>query len=679
MIYSTRTSFIIAGLVCVLLLMGANMLPAKVAIENTSGDIFGSSQPVGQDSIPQDQDDLITLEQVKDSLKLYQQHNNTLGIARTHHRLGDLHQQRNNPSSAVAHYLMASDQYKEANKLGRVVEVYHRVATVYRQHDHFERALKYASRAQELANQIKDDSLIAMSAYQLGRVYEEVGKHLRAQKSYKVALDLFQRYDKSAELSDMYHHMAEVQERMGDLNETLDLHQKALSIRADINDSSRMAKSYFELGNLFAAKDDVAQAINYHKKAADIRDQLGHSFEKAQNYIKIGELSSDQGNLNAAANYANRALHIANSFNALELKVEALKLALNTHIRLGNMDRAASLQDSLEELQDSLEVLKEEQQQRNLTFHLRTKEKVDSLKQLQKAQEDQQAQLEREHFLLIIAIIVALALVIILLLLYNRYRYRRHQENLLLNKNEELENLNHRLEALNEEKNDIMQAVTHDLKNPLAGIIGLADIILSEADTMSREEVMDFMKQIENSAQKMNDMIRKLLDIRTIELGGHDMEIRPTNITELVEEVIKNNAQRAKEKDIDINSNIADAPEMVMGDHTAIQRVLDNLVSNAIKYTPKGKRIKLNLLQDNGDMRVEVTDEGPGIKEEERQKLFKKFSRLSNKPTDGEDSTGLGLYVAKQLTEEMNGKIGCDSELGEGSTFYLTLPRTTQN
>lgn len=673
MAYKIRFQTFIAAFLSLLFLLCLEDSGAVAVSDSDSEipEILPGRHAMSSDTLKKGQ--VITLEQLKDSLQQYQKHNNKLGMARSFHRLAELHNKMNHPSEAVAHYLVASDYYKQLDKTNRVIEIYHRVATLYRKYNHFDEALHYARRARELASEIKNDSLVAMSAFHLGRIYEAIGRHRQAEKSYRVALDLFQKYTDTAELSDMYHHLAEMQEAQGKLNRSLDLHQKALEIRDEIDDSAGLAKSYFEMGKIFAAKDDLDMAIDYHQRAADIRDKLGDNIGVAKNYIRIGKLHVKNGRPETALNYANRAMHIANSFDALELKVEALGLALDSHLRLGNLDRASGLRDSLKDLQDSLKELEQEQQQRNLEFHLKTREKVDSLRQFQKRQEAQQARFEREHFLLMIAIIAALALVIILVLLYNRYRYRKQQENILRNKNQELEKLNERLEELNEEKNEILQTVTHDMKNPLAGIIGLADLALSEED-MSREELLGFMAQIEETAQNMDDMVRKLLDIRAIESGGHDLDMRPDNISKILDEVVKNNLHRAREKDIEIITKWDDdRKEMVLGDHTAIQRVLDNLLSNAIKYTPKGKNVYLDLNRNNGNVQVEVQDEGPGIKPEERSKLFTKFGRLSSEPTGGEHTTGLGLYIARQLADQMDGKIGCESEPGKGATFFLEL------
>jgi len=308
-------------------------------------------------------------------------------------------------------------------------------------------------------------------------------------------------------------------------------------------------------------------------------------------------------------------------------------------------------------------------------MQLRTQEKIDSLEQLQLVHEQQKAQLEREHFLLLITVVAAVFLVIILVLLYNRYQYRREQESVLLEKNKKLEDLNKRLKSLNEEKNEILQTVTHDMKNPLSGIIGLANLAVTEPDSVSRDELLDFMDQIEQTALDMNNMVTRLLDVHAIESGDHDLQLEPQDASNVLQEVIQGNKARAEEKGLDVVSPDSLKKTMVLGDRTALKRVLDNLLSNAIKYSPPNKKISLGLQSVNGHVRIEVKDQGPGIKPEETPRLFSKFGRLSSEPTGGEHSTGLGLYIARQLVEEMQGQIGCDSKPGEGATFYVNLKR----
>ncbi len=114
--------------------------------------------------------------------------------------------------------------------------------------------------------------------------------------------------------------------------------------------------------------------------------------------------------------------------------------------------------------------------------------------------------------------------------------------------------------------------------------------------------------------------------------------------------------------------------EDVFLDKSAVNQILDNLVSNALKFSLPGKKVTLSVKQNEGKVRFEVQDEGPGLKEKDKTKLFSKFARLSAIPTAKESSTGLGLYIVKRLTTAMNGMIWCESEFGNGANFIVELP-----
>ena len=108
----------------------------------------------------------------------------------------------------------------------------------------------------------------------------------------------------------------------------------------------------------------------------------------------------------------------------------------------------------------------------------------------------------------------------------------------------------------------------------------------------------------------------------------------------------------------------------------ALSQVLDNLVSNAVKYSPPNKNIWVDIQETTENVRIAIRDEGPGLSDDDKSKLFGKFARLSAQPTGGEHSTGLGLSIVKKMIEAMNGKVWCESELGHGATFFVEISRT---
>ncbi|HYF03801.1 MAG TPA: CHASE3 domain-containing protein [Patescibacteria group bacterium] len=235
---------------------------------------------------------------------------------------------------------------------------------------------------------------------------------------------------------------------------------------------------------------------------------------------------------------------------------------------------------------------------------------------------------------------------------------------------------NDQLKALDAEKNEILGIVIHDLKNPLSGIKGLAQILEKECATLSAEEVREFSSDIRTSADRMFDLITNLLDINRIERGGIHFEIDEYQITPIVEHVFKRYAVRAQAKAIKLHFS-AETSARILTDHSIMLQVLDNILSNAVKYSPFNKNIYVRVFEPDVDnIRIEIRDEGPGFTDTDKQKLFGKFARLSAQPTGGENSTGLGLSIVKKLVDSMKGKIWCESEFGHGATFILEFPKS---
>ncbi|MBI3259289.1 MAG: HAMP domain-containing histidine kinase [Ignavibacteriae bacterium] len=243
------------------------------------------------------------------------------------------------------------------------------------------------------------------------------------------------------------------------------------------------------------------------------------------------------------------------------------------------------------------------------------------------------------------------------------------------------------LERFNSEKNDFLGIAAHDLKNPLAGITLWADLLIQYSTVLPPEQVLEKLQSIKQSANRMSILITNLLDINTIESGGIILNPKEFDILELIQSYCTDYADRASEKKITIIPPI-DLPHesiIVEADHHYTGEIIDNLISNAVKYSPhcstiwlraECTSIPLHTANDKNNyfVVISIKDEGPGLSEQDSKKLFKKFARLSAKPTGGESSTGLGLSIVKKLAETMNGNVWCESTLGEGATFYFALP-----
>ena len=241
----------------------------------------------------------------------------------------------------------------------------------------------------------------------------------------------------------------------------------------------------------------------------------------------------------------------------------------------------------------------------------------------------------------------------------------------------ELRQARERLREMNEEKNEFMGIAAHDLRNPLSAIQGYAEMVVEDAQALAHRELEGNGERIRETAKRMAEMVQNLLDANRIERGELQLNLAPTELGPAVNQVIETQRPHATVKQQTIHLQTETIPVVVMVDPGVAVQVMENLVSNAVKYSPPGKDIFVRLKRQAQGVRVEVRDEGPGLSAEDQKKLFGKFARLSAKPTGGEHSTGLGLSIVKKMVEAMNGRVWCESEPGVGATFIVEFPTTS--
>ncbi|TAE23984.1 MAG: hybrid sensor histidine kinase/response regulator [Candidatus Kapaibacterium sp.] len=244
----------------------------------------------------------------------------------------------------------------------------------------------------------------------------------------------------------------------------------------------------------------------------------------------------------------------------------------------------------------------------------------------------------------------------------------------LLETNISLQQSNDELNNANKLKIRLLSVVSHDLKNPLAAIRSLAEILTMESKPDIQREIVDMMQ---STVERMLNLIKDLLDTAALEMGQMKLYPLHRSVKELVEAICFDYAHAAEAKGQGINIEAAH-PFLADIDERRFRQVLENLISNAVKYSPKNTTITVRFSDaENNMMRIAIQDEGPGITHDDKEKMFQFFQRLSAQPTGGESSTGVGLAIVKQIVELHNGKLWVESspETGAiGSTFFVEIP-----
>ncbi len=246
------------------------------------------------------------------------------------------------------------------------------------------------------------------------------------------------------------------------------------------------------------------------------------------------------------------------------------------------------------------------------------------------------------------------------------------QKHLLV---EELTETKEKLEKINSEKDKFFSIIAHDLRSPFIGLLSLTELMANKSQDFTIDEFTDLSRSLNNSAVNVYKLLNNLLEWSQMQQNAVSFNSGKIDLLTLISSNLSILAQRASQKNISVQNEIS-IPVFVSVDEKMINAVLRNLLSNAVKFTETGGKVTISAKPvENNMFEISVTDTGIGIAEENLSRLFQLGENIKSKGTEGELSTGLGLILCKEFVESHGGKIWASSKLGQGSTFYFTIPK----
>jgi signal transduction histidine kinase len=479
-------------------------------------------------------------------------------------------------------------------------------------------------------------------------------------------------------------------------DKALALHQHSLLLLEKNNDPLKLSVCYTNIGYVYDQQKRYAEALPYFEKAFDKAKESvgGLYYEGAFALQNIVATLLELNRLPEAERRLAELWPIAREANSANLLAEVYRTSARLNKKLGNYQRAYTdferytvLHDSLinedqnirvADLQKEYDILK-----RDATI-ARIEQETAVLKAAQTLQnQDTKRKSVFIWGLAILGILLLIALVVMILVMHSRNAAltelrsnqalieTQHREIDL--QNQALKLQNERLEDLNREKDGLVSIVAHDLKSPMNKALALSELLKLQGDL--NEDQLRSVQMMGKVASAGNDLIRDLLDLNAVEDPDMHVKLELVDIAQLWHEIEVGFGGEASRKAIVLHFEAAADLPKTFCDRKALSRVMDNLVSNAMKFSPRGRQVWVRAARLGAmRLRLEVADEGPGISTEDQQKLFKKFQRLSARPTGGENSTGLGLAITQALVHKLGGEISLHSKLGEGATFVVELP-----
>lgn len=510
-------------------------------------------------------------------------------------------------------------------------------------------------------------------------------------------------------------------------NKAIDYFKIVLDINKERNNLNGIAGAYTQIGNIYQANEDYQNASENFAKALEIRrKQKNRSqiidalfnysealnninkfpealkiLEEAKTYCletgdnnmiktvfgRLAEVSGKSGDSEAQSRYIDAYSKLEEQIS----KERVSKVEKESNDKIGDIKQKtqAIVSQKDKELKLTSQELEQERitrRQKELELeNLAIKEEND-----RKTLQIRDAELEKQKIQNYSLIAGLILLSLLLLTIFRGYLQKKRtneqlsllnkeilkQKDEITNQNHRLESQNHELVALNNEKNYIIGIVAHDLKSPLNNFRGLLELLRLKPGAMSPEQ-LGYVELMVKAVDRSKAMISRILDVNAIESKDLKVNLKETDLGEVIKNVLEDKVENVHTKKINILTNFKDKKVVAKVDDELFYQVMENLVSNAIKFSPFNKNIFINLTDTEDSIRTEITDEGPGLTEDDKQKLFKKFQKLSARPTNGESSTGLGLSIVKKYVNAMDGDIRCESTFGKGTSFIIEFKKST--
>jgi len=231
---------------------------------------------------------------------------------------------------------------------------------------------------------------------------------------------------------------------------------------------------------------------------------------------------------------------------------------------------------------------------------------------------------------------------------------------------------------LAQDKDELLGVISHYLQNHLAGMQMSAQRLHDRVQNSDDPKLRLMVENIRSSSSQMRAFVKAFL-ANAVADHGLIIKLEAVNMSDAVNRVLRQYEDAARNKEILLRPLLAANGALVRADSAALDQVLDNLISNAVKFSPPGKEVSISLQRAGLQVECRVQDHGTGFTEQDKARMFGRYARLSARPTGGEPSTGLGLSIAKKLVRAMNGELTCESEAGRGAAFILRLPRAASS
>ena len=529
----------------------------------------------------------------------------------------------------------------------------------------FNSALNFYLQSLEAARKLGQVRYIISALNDVAMTYSYIGQPLLAKRFYLQCAELALPVGEVSTVVTTFSNLGATFNQLRVYDSALYFLFKAVELGKPLGDSIDLSTTYNNIGNAYFNKGQFVKALNFF--------QINYQFHRKSNelgslwtdHLNMADVYLSTGDFDSARFHANESMKLAVLLKSKAKEADSYSLLSRYYYKMGDFKKAYENMQSWYRLDTALVNGNTQAQIAELQEKYNAKDREAENKLLS-------VEVERQNYRNRMMMFFAIALGLIVMLITIAFVIKRKANSKLLANNAMILQQNKKLAELNQEKNSLIGIVSHDLGSPFATIQLWGQLLTSESNTLN-EEQQKAIQRIMKSANHGQDLIKNILDLEKIDQLRHTINLEKFDLAVFVESILQSLHPVGEQKQIRIELDYSRQPLEMISDKQLVQRIVENLVSNAVKYSPKGNKVWVILNEHSNMVEIEVKDQGVGIEQDELPLLFNKYSKISSRPTNGEPSTGLGLSIVKKIVDELKGSIYCESEIGKGTSFKVRL------
>lgn len=520
-------------------------------------------------------------------------------------------------------------------------------------------ALTHFLAAYRLADSLGDTHALSQCLNNLGVIYWHQKAYDKALAIYRRALTLLNLEQDSMLMGRYYYNIGMIyQDHLLAPDSAAYYYRQAMGVAVALDDTTGQVDTHNSLGLLQKAQQQTATAEFHFRRAMTLATPGGQADQLFYPLYNLARLLLARQDLAAAQRLAEQSLPLAQQTRSYDMLQSSYALLAAVDSSAGRLGQALYHYQLHTRYLDSLRQQEHDQVIQELQARFELAESTRQNQVLRQREADQMRIIRTQQYTLIGTAIFTLIMVGLLVALIILARQRSQAL--------------HDLRVASEDKDALLGIVAHDLKAPLSNIREMAQLITEQPNPSPDDHRLGGL--ILQEAQRGEQLVRNLLDFETLAKGKQNPQPERFELVSLLDQVASTYRSSAKAKSIELIWHSQLQRATLHLDPVYLTRIIDNLLTNAIKFSPMEGRVTLGLAPQQAGLQIWVADQGPGISEADQSRLFQQYQRLGNRPTKGEASTGLGLSIVRSLSEALGIQVSVHSRLGEGTTFTVHIP-----